>query len=308
MIYTVTLNPSIDYYVYVDTFQVGGLNRMRHDIKYPGGKGINVSRVLSRIGIETKALGFIGGFTGRFIQEVLTQEGIATDFVQVDGDTRINIKLKTAEETEINGAGPNISASQLQELFGKIEEMDNSDILILAGSIPSSLDDSLYSSMMKRCLDKGIRVVVDTSGKAMLELLRYKPFLVKPNQHELGEFFGVAVNTLEEVIQYGRKLVEMGAQHCIVSMAGDGAVLITADEAYVANVPQGKLINSVGAGDSLVAGFIGTFVRTGSVQQAFAYGVATGSATAFSTDLCTQDRIEELLPQIKLTQAGERTS
>lgn len=308
MIYTVTLNPSIDYYVYVDTFQVGGLNRMRHDIKYPGGKGINVSRVLSRIGIETKALGFIGGFTGRFIQEVLTQEGIATDFVQVDGDTRINIKLKTAEETEINGAGPNISASQLQELFGKIEEMDNSDILILAGSIPSSLDDSLYSSMMKRCLDKGIRVVVDTSGKAMLELLRYKPFLVKPNQHELGEFFGVAVNTLEEVIQYGRRLVEMGAQHCIVSMAGDGAVLITADEAYVANVPQGKLINSVGAGDSLVAGFIGTFVRTGSVQQAFTYGVATGSATAFSTDLCTQERIEELLPQIKLTQAGERTS
>ncbi|WP_088549617.1 1-phosphofructokinase [Paenibacillus aquistagni] len=308
MIYTVTLNPSIDYYVYVDTFQVGGLNRMSHDIKYPGGKGINVSRVLSRIGIETKALGFIGGFTGRFIQEVLTQEGIATDFVQVDGDTRINIKLKTAEETEINGAGPNISASQLQELFGKIEEMDNSDTLILAGSIPSSLDDSLYSTMMKRCLDKDIRVVVDTSGKAMLELLRYKPFLVKPNQHELGEFFGVAVNTLEEVIQYGRKLVEMGAQHCIVSMAGDGAVLITADEAYVANVPQGKLINSVGAGDSLVAGFIGTFVRTGSVQQAFAYGVATGSATAFSTDLCTQERIEELLPQIKLTQAGERTS
>lgn len=308
MIYTVTLNPSIDYYVVVDTFQVGGLNRMRHDIKYPGGKGINVSRVLSRIGIETKALGFIGGFTGRFIQEVLTQEGIATDFVQVDGDTRINIKLKTAEETEINGAGPNISASQLQELFGKIEEMDNSDTLILAGSIPSSLDDSLYSTMMKRCLDKGIRVVVDTSGKAMLELLRYKPFLVKPNQHELGEFFGIAVNTLEEVIQYGRKLVEMGAQHCIVSMAGDGAVLITDDEAYVANVPQGKLINSVGAGDSLVAGFIGTFVRTGSVQQAFAYGVATGSATAFSTDLCTQERIEELLPQIKLTQAGERTS
>lgn len=308
MIYTVTLNPSIDYYVVVDTFQLGGLNRMRHDIKYPGGKGINVSRVLSRIGIETKALGFIGGFTGRFIQEVLTQEGIATDFVQVDGDTRINIKLKTAEETEINGAGPNISASQLQELLGKIKEMDNSDTLILAGSIPSSLDDSLYSSMMKRCLDKGIRVVVDTSGKAMLELLRYKPFLVKPNQHELGEFFGVAVNTLEEVIQYGRKLVEMGAQHCIVSMAGDGAVLITADEAYVANVPQGKLINSVGAGDSLVAGFIGTFVRTGSVQQAFAYGVATGSATAFSTDLCTQERIEELLPQIKLTQAGERTS
>lgn len=308
MIYTMTLNPSIDYYVYVDQFQVGGLNRMTKDLKYPGGKGINVSRVLSRMGVKTKALGFVGGFTGSYIQNVLNLEDIATDFVQVEGDTRINIKLKTEDETEINGVGPQISEAQLKELLNKIEKMECNDTLILAGSIPSSLDASLYGVMMQLCLDKGTRVVVDTSGKAMLELLQYKPFLVKPNQHELGEFFNVKIESLEDVIRYGRRLVERGAKHCIVSMAGDGAVLITSDQAYVANVPQGKLINSVGAGDSLVAGFIGTFEVTGSIEKAFAYGVATGSATAFSTDLCTKAFIDELLPQIKLTQVGEKTS
>ncbi|MGG4393040.1 1-phosphofructokinase [Paenibacillus thiaminolyticus] len=308
MIYTMTLNPSIDYYVYVDQFQVGGLNRMTKDQKYPGGKGINVSRVLSRIGVPTKALGFVGGFTGQYIQDGLNNEGIETDFVKVEGDTRINIKLKTGEETEINGAGPAISEDKVHELLVKIEGMSNGDTLVLAGSIPSSLDAGLYGDIMRRCMDKGIRAVVDTSGQAMLELLPYRPFLAKPNQQELGEFFNVNIESLEDVLCYGRQLVDRGAKHVIVSMAGDGAVLITTEAAYMANVPQGKVINSVGAGDSLVAGFIGRYAVTGSIQEAFAYGVATGSATAFSSDLCKKEYIEELLPQIKLTQVGESAS
>lgn len=300
MIYTMTLNPSIDLYVYVEQFQVGGLNRMTNERKYPGGKGINVSRVLSRIGVPTQALGFIGGFTGDYMNEFLRREGIVTNFVQVDEDTRINIKMKTEEETEINGIGPAITEGQVQQLLGKIEVINAYDTLVLAGSIPSSLGPDLYGDIMKRCLAKGVQVIVDTNSKGMLDLLQYRPFLVKPNQHELGYFLNVEIQSLKDVLTYGRRLIEMGARNVVVSLAGDGAVLFTQEDVYVSNVPKGKVLNSVGAGDSLVAGFVGTYSKKGSLTEAFAYGVATGSATAFSNDLCTKDDIEELLPQIKI--------
>ncbi|MGG0409838.1 1-phosphofructokinase [Peribacillus simplex] len=300
MIYTVTLNPSIDYLVEVESFQMGKVNRTSYDAKFPGGKGINVSRVLKRLGNSTTALGFIGGQTGEFVKRFLRQEEIITDFTEIAGDTRINIKLKTGLETEINSQGPVISKGNYQQLFSQIEQLNNNDILILSGSIPPSVPSDVYEAMARSCSNNGIKVVVDTSGKGLLNVLPHRPFLIKPNHHELGELFSTEIRTVDDAREYGAKLVEAGAQNVIVSMAGQGAVLCSGGESYSANVPKGNVINSVGAGDSMVAGFIGTYERTGDILSAFRFSLAAGSATAFSSDLGTLDKIEELLPQIAI--------
>ncbi|MGE7184242.1 1-phosphofructokinase [Peribacillus sp. NPDC006672] len=302
MIYTVTLNPSIDYLVEVDSFKMGKVNRTSYDAKFPGGKGINVSRVLKRLGNSTTALGFIGGQTGEFVKRFLRQEEIFTDFTEITGDTRINIKLKTGLETEINSQGPVISKGNYQQLFSQIEQLKNNDILILSGSIPPSVPSDVYEAMAKSCSDNGIKVVVDTSGKELLGVLPHRPFLIKPNHHELGELFSTEIRTVDDAIEYGSKLVHSGAQNVIVSMAGQGAVLCSGGESYSANVPKGKVLNSVGAGDSMVAGFIGTYEKTDDILSAFRFSLAAGSATAFSSDLGTLDKIEELLPQIDINQ------
>ncbi|MBA4494138.1 1-phosphofructokinase [Paenactinomyces guangxiensis] len=302
MIYTVTLNPSVDLIIEVEDFQPEKLNRTRREQKFPGGKGINVSRILHRIGVETTALGFIGGFTGAFIRDALIREGINIDFVDVEEDSRINIKLKspTGEETEINGMGPVITDPHLERFLSKLDAIDREDMIVFAGSIPRSLPGNLYEELTKRWSEREIRVVVDATGNALLNVIKHKPFLIKPNHHELGELFGVTLKSVNEIIPYGRKLVEMGAQHVIVSMAENGALFITDEGTYLSNVPKGQVVNSVGAGDSLVAGFLGTYARTGDLLEAFRFGVATGSATAFSQDLCTKEQIEQLYPRIEI--------
>ncbi|PLT29429.1 1-phosphofructokinase [Peribacillus deserti] len=305
MIYTVTLNPSIDFIVEVEDFQLDTLNRMKREAKFPGGKGINVSRVLSRLGSENIALGFVGGFTGSFIETFLKKENVKMDFTTVDEDTRINIKLKTGKETEINGLGPNITEENYRELINKIERLENTDTLVLAGSVPPSVPSDFYQSITKICSKRGVKVVVDTSGPSLLEAVKHRPFLIKPNHHELGELFSVKIKTIKDAAFYAKKLVEAGAQNVIVSMAGDGAVLQTEDKAYTASIPQGKVVNSVGSGDSLVAGFTGVYTKTNDLLQGFKYGIAAGSATAFSTDLCQKEDIEALLPKVQIQQFEE---
>jgi 1-phosphofructokinase len=302
MIYTVTLNPSVDYIVEVDNFQIGNLHRMRREEKFPGGKGINVSRVLTRMHVPTKALGFIGGFTGSYIKQTLQKEGIVVNFISVEGDSRINIKLKSGVETEINGDGPAITEQHWGELLQQIEAIQAGDIVVVSGSIPSSLPMNLYEIIVKVCVSKGVKIVVDASGDALLHAIPYHPFLIKPNHHELGELFQTKIDTIEDAIPYGRKLIDMGAENVIVSMGAAGAILCTKESVYVANVPKGNVINSVGAGDSLVAGFIGTYWRMNDKEEAFKVSVATGSATAFSYDLCTIEHVQELKEQVHVVQ------
>ncbi|MDH2881862.1 1-phosphofructokinase [Bacillus cytotoxicus] len=301
MIYTVTLNPSIDYVVQVEPFMLGTVNRAEKDMKFPGGKGINVSRVLHRLGVQNIALGFTGGFTGEFIKSVLKSEDINTDFVQVDGDSRINVKIKGKEETELNGQGPMITEEQFQQLMKKFEKMRAGDFVVLAGSIPSSIPKNFYEQIAMYGEERGIQVVVDTSGSALKHVMKNKPFLLKPNHYELGELFGKELSTVEDILPYGKKLIAQGVQNVIVSMAGEGALLFTNDGVYEATVPKGQVVNSVGAGDSLVAGFVGIYEQTKDIIKAFQYGVATGSATAFSADLCTKDKVETLLSQVIVT-------
>lgn len=300
MIYTVTLNPSIDYIVHVDHFQIDQINRMSSEQKFPGGKGINVSRVLKRLNVNSIAFGFIGGFTGDFIESVLKSESVLSDFVRVNGDSRINIKLKSEYETEINGQGPNISTQNEIDFFKKLEQIQPGDYLILAGSIPSTLSEDLYEKIARWGNEKDVNIVVDASGKALLDVVKHKPFFIKPNHHELGELFDVTISTVEEAIPYGKKLIELGAKNVGISLAGMGAILITEKDTFVANVPKGEVINSVGAGDSLVAGFIGTFVKTNDKETSFKTAVAAGSATAFSSDLTNREKIEELIDQVKI--------
>lgn len=264
MIYTLTLNPSIDYIVEVDDLQLGGLNRMKRDLKHPGGKGINVSRVLKRLGADTTAMGFLGGFTGDFIEAALQKEGIPADFVRIrGGETRINIKLKHGEETEINGGGPPITAEEANALVEKLSILREGDLVILAGSLPSTLPGDFYEQLIRMCQKQGAEFVIDTTGEPLRRALAYHPLLVKPNNHELAELFGVVIETREQLIAYGRKLLEEGAQHVLISMAGEGALLISGDEVYHANVPPGKVRNSVGAGDSMIAGFTGMLALGG---------------------------------------------
>jgi 1-phosphofructokinase len=300
MIYTVTLNPSLDYIVQVESVQLGRLNRSLREDKFPGGKGINVSRVLKKMGVASKALGFVGGFTGRYIEDYLHQETIETDFVHVSEDTRINIKLKAETETEINAKGPDIKEADFQALKEKIKRLKKEDVLVLAGSIPASMPKSTYEDLVKICAETGAKFVVDAEGDLLINVLPYHPFLIKPNHHELGEIFDTDITTTDQAIFYGKKLVEKGAINVIVSLAGKGAVFVNHDHAFVALVPKGEVKSSVGAGDSMVAGFLAKYTETKDFKAAFQYSVASGSATAFSIGLCTPEKVEQLLPQVKL--------
>jgi 1-phosphofructokinase len=301
MIYTITFNPSIDYIIEVNDFKSGNINRVISEHKYPGGKGINVSRVLNNLNVKSKALGFIGGFTGDYVKTYIETEGIETDFISVEEDTRINVKLKSNEETEINGAGPNIKDIYIEKLFNKIEKLTSDDFLVIAGNAQQSLPRDIYAQIQKKCFHSSVKVIVDTTGETLLSTLKYKPFLVKPNNHELGELFNVRIDSTQKTIEYGKKLLEMGAQNVIVSMAAEGALLICSEGVFHASAPDGKVKNSVGAGDSLIGGFLANFAKSSNLVEAFKWGAASGSATAFSIDLCKKEEVEELLDHVKIT-------
>ena len=297
MIYTVTLNPSLDYVVDVDDFELGRTNRAVSERLYAGGKGINVSFVLKNLGFESTALGFSAGFTGEEIKKQIQERGITENLITVlNGQSRINIKLRGQQETEIIGMGPDIEKEHIQQLLKKLSVLSPGDYLILAGSVPMKINDTIYYDILKTLDKKGIKAVVDTTGDLLLNVLKYHPFLIKPNIHELSELFSTEIKTKEEVVQYGLKLQEMGAQNVIVSMAGDGAVFICENgEIYKSEAPKGVVKNSVGAGDSMVAGFLAGFCETKDFAKAFKMGVCTGSASAFSEDLATKEQVRQVM-------------
>ncbi|XHV90034.1 1-phosphofructokinase [Streptococcus dysgalactiae subsp. equisimilis] len=300
MIYTVTLNPSIDFIVRIDQLNLGSVNRMVSDDKFAGGKGINVSRVLQRLGVGNTATGFLGGFTGHFIEDSLKNEGIETAFVKVDQDTRINVKIKSQEETEINGQGPMISQEQLEALKAKLSQLTSDDTVVFAGSAPANLGNAVYKELIPLVRKSGAQVVCDFEGQPLLDALANNPLLVKPNNHELEAIFGVPLNSLNDVETYARRILEMGAQHVLISMAGDGALLVTEEATYFAKPIKGQVKNSVGAGDSMVAGFTGEFVKSKDPVEALKWGVACGTATAFSDDLATIAFIKETYHKVKV--------
>ena len=300
MIYTVTLNPSIDFIVRLDHLELGSVNRMTSDDKFAGGKGINVSRILQRLDVDNTAIGFIGGFTGRFVEDGLTAEGIKTNFVQVSEDTRINVKIKAGEETEINGAGPKISDEKLEELKAILAGLSSEDTVVFAGSAPSSLGNQVYNTLIPIAKKAGAEVVCDFEGQTLLDSLNYQPLFVKPNNHELADIFGVQLNGLEDIEKYAREILAKGAKNVIISMAGDGALLVTPEAAYFAKPIKGTVKNSVGAGDSMVAGFTGEYVKSGDPIEALKWGVACGTATTFSDDLATAEFTKETYQKVEV--------
>ena len=297
MIYTVTFNPSLDYVIQVDKLVPGEINRTTHEAVYPGGKGNNVSVILSNLGHSSKALGFTAGFTGEALENMLKEFGCDTAFIRLpEGSTRINVKINAGEETEINGQGPVITEEAQQALFEQLDALKKEDILVLAGSIPNTLPSDIYERILEYLQGRGIHFVVDATKELLLKVLKYHPFLIKPNNHELGEMFGVTLKTRDEIVTYAKKLQEMGAENVLVSMAGDGAILLTEDGIiYKAKPPKGKVLNSVGAGDSMVAGFLTGYLNTGEYEKAFRLGVVTGSATAFQYWLATKEDIVALM-------------
>ena len=300
MIYTVTFNPSLDYIVSVNDFRLGLTNRTDSEQIFPGGKGINVSTILTNLGIESTALGFVAGFTGEEIVRGVEERGIRSDFIQIgSGISRINMKLKNIDGTEINGMGPKISPEKVEELMKKLDVLGEADVLVLAGSIPASMPDDMYSRILERMDGKGVVSVVDATGDLLLNVLKYRPFLIKPNNHELGELFGVRLTRRKEVAPYARKLQERGARNVLVSMAGEGAVLVAEDGSiHEAPAPEGVLVNAVGAGDSMVAGFTAGWLEKQDYRHAFYMGVAAGSASAFSEYLATKEEIMALYERI----------
>lgn len=300
MIYTVTFNPALDYVVKVDHFTLGEINRTSEEHIFYGGKGLNVSAILANLGFETTALGFVAGFTGDEIERGAKTLGFHSEFIHVKkGMSRINVKLKSAEETELNGMGPEITNADVELLFGQLDRIQDGDVLVLSGSIPKTISDDIYERIMERLQNKGVRIAVDATKDLLMNVLKYRPFLIKPNNHELGEMFGVELHGDEEVIRYAKKLQELGAKNVLVSMAGDGAVLVTgAGDVHKIGVPKGTVKNSVGAGDSMVAGFLAGYLDTGDYGYALRLGTAAGSATAFSDGIGEKDLIMDLLKQI----------
>jgi 1-phosphofructokinase len=321
MIYTVTFSPCLDYAVWVDELKLGEVNRVEREHMLPGGKGINVSIVLNNLGFDSTALGFIAGFTGKEIEKQVKGLGCKSEFINIEqGNSRINIKLKSKDETDINGIGPVIEASHMNKLFEQLDQLEENDILVLAGSIPSCVSSSIYYDIMERLQNKKVRVVVDATNDLLVNVLAMHPFLIKPNNHELGEIFGIELKSNEEIIFYAKKLQEKGAKNVLISMAGDGAIFISEDgEIIESKAPKGKVVNSVGAGDSMVAGFLAGYLEQGkcesksftststceqnstnrgSYEYAFKMGVATGSASAFSQQLATKEEVQLLLKTI----------
>lgn len=303
MIYTLTFNPSLDYIVTVPDFTCGRVNRTEKEIIYPGGKGINVSMVLKNLGFENTALGFYAGFTGEELRRLLEQRGVHAQLIPVErGMTRINVKLRGRQETEINGQGPAIGKTDIETLYARLERLGEGDILVMAGSIPDVMPQTIYMDIMRHLQeqDKKIKIVVDATKDLLVNVLRYHPFLIKPNNHELGEIFRVEIKEKADVVKYARKLQEMGACNVLVSMAGEGAVLLAENgDIYQSKAPAGKVLNSVGAGDSMVAGFLAGYLWDGSYANAFQTGVCTGSASAFSEELATKEDVMRIMIENK---------
>lgn len=300
MIYTVTFNPAIDYVVELVSFNIGEINRTTREYMNLGGKGVNVSRVLTNLEVPNVALGFVAGFTGDALRNGLERMGVKTDFISLEeGNTRINVNIKGVEETDINARGPEIPNSAIDELFKKLDNLQSGDTLVLAGSIPTSLPNDMYERIMERLYDKGIRFVVDATRDLLVKSLKYEPFLIKPNNHELGEIFGLELTTDNEIIYYARELRKQGAKNVLISMAGDGAILVDEnDVAHKIGTPKGKVKNSVGAGDSMVAGFCAGYLEKGDYKYALRMGTAAGSASAFSESLATKQEVIDLLNKI----------
>lgn len=293
MIYTVTFNPSLDYIVGTEGFQLGNTNRTVSELMLPGGKGINVSTVLKNLGIESTALGFTAGFTGEEIRRRVGELGFRSEFIDVgNGFSRINVKMKEFDGTEINGQGPVIGEEAVGRLLERLDSLEEGDTLVLAGSIPSSMPDSIYSDILARLEGRGIVFVVDATKDLLLNVLKYRPFLIKPNHHELGEIFGVELENREDVVPYAERLQEQGAQNVLVSMGGKGAVLLDAEgNVHMLPVPKGTLVNAVGSGDSMVAGFLAGWTEKKDYEHAFKMGISAGSASAFSELLATEEEI-----------------
>ena len=300
MIYTVTFNPSLDYIIRVENLRLGVINRTYYENILPGGKGINVSIVLKNLGHESTALGFMAGFTGREIAARLEKFGVASDFIEVkEGLSRINVKVKSNEESEINGQGPNITEEDIQALYKQLDNLKEGDILIISGSVPNTLPGDMYERIMSRLEGRGIDIVVDAERALLVNVLKYHPFLIKPNNHELGDIYGVTLKTQDEVIPYAKKLQEEGARNVLISMAGEGAVFISEKgDVLKSPAPKGTVVNSVGAGDSMVAGFIAGYLRDGDYYEALRTGTACGGGTAFSEGLCSRETYEEMYAQL----------
>lgn len=297
MIYTVTFNPALDYVVKVNHFTLGKVNRTVQENIFCGGKGINVSALLANLGYESVALGFVAGFTGQEIERGVGRLGFRSDFIRVErGMSRINVKLKSDEESEINGMGPEITGQDVEALFEKLDRLREGDVLVLSGSIPASISDDIYERIMERLDGRGVRIAVDAEKDLLLNVLRYHPFLIKPNNHELGQMFGVRLESEEEIVAYAEKLQERGARNVLVSMAKDGAILVTEDgQVLRQGVAKGTVKNSVGAGDSMVAGFIAGYLEKADYGYALKLGTASGGATAFTEGIGTRDEIMRLL-------------
>ncbi|MDK4212637.1 1-phosphofructokinase [Staphylococcus warneri] len=301
MIYTVTFNPSIDYVMFVDDFKIDGLNRAQDTNKFAGGKGINVSRVLKTLGVDSTALGFAGGFPGDFIAQTLKDSDIHTDFVQVEEDTRINVKLKTGQETEVNAQGPNVTEAQFQSLLNQIKETSDKDTVIVAGSVPKSIPSDAYAQIAKITRQTGAQLVVDAEKDLVETVLEYQPLFIKPNKDELEVMFNTSVKNDEDVIKYAKQILEKGAQSVIVSLGGDGAIYVDHQQSIKAVNPKGEVINTVGSGDSTVAGMVAGLATGLSVQDAFKQAVASGTATAFDADLATKEAIENIKSQVTIS-------
>lgn len=300
MIYTVTFNPSLDYVVQVEHFQGDAVNRTSEEHVYPGGKGNNVAVIASNLGMKSRALGFKAGFTGTAMEQMLQEFGCDTDFIALEeGVTRINVKVKSDDEFEINGQGPRIPDEKIRQLYEKLDALESGDVLVLSGSIPNTLPDDMYERIMERLAGTGVRISVDATKDLLMNVLKYHPFLIKPNNHELGEMFGVTLESDDEIAEYARKLQEMGARNVLVSMAGDGAILVTEDGSVLKQLPPaGEVVNSVGAGDSMVAGFLAGYLKTGSYEEALKLGTAAGSATAFTSWLADAGTVGELYKKL----------
>ena len=302
MIYTITFNPAVDLVIQVPNCQLGALNRSKGEEYVAGGKGINMSIVLKRLGVDNIATGFLGGFSGKFIEEFLEKEGINPQFISVEGTTRINVKVKGEVETEINAAGPNVGVEKFQQLTNYFKGvLKEGDIVFLAGNAAPGLDETSYVEIARLCHARGVKLVLDTTKKSLLACLPYQPFMIKPNQHELEELFGVKIETQEEMLNYAFQLREKGARNVLISCGGEGAFLVSeTGQVLISNTPKGTLVNSVGAGDSLLAGFMAKFIETSDYRMSLKQGAASGSATAFSVGIATRELIEELMPHIKI--------
>lgn len=296
MIYTLTLNPAVDYYITVDGFKPGVVNRTKGEKINFGGKGINVSIVAKELGLKSTCMGFVGGFTGEALENHLKQKGIDCDFVKIEGNTRINVKLN---DTDINSAGPNITDGELQQLYKKLDNLKSGDFLVLSGSVPNSLPQDVYETILERLKDKGIEFVVDAEKDLLLNTLKYKPFLIKPNHHELGQIFGSEISDFDTALTYAKKLQDMGAQNVMVTLGELGAVLACKNgETYIQAAPKGSVISAVGSGDSAIAAFLAEYLNSGGYERCLKYAISAGSATAFSDRLATKNDIVKLMGEI----------